>query len=303
MSSAPGGALVESAKDLFAVMSSPFEADPRSINYQGEFTLPVNSERAFFNRDEVSAYFYGIIGRDLDGRKHLHAAVGTLPGSDRLGFQSLALPLHVPNDDEYLFLRRTPDSVEPSHVKMNEANEPQLKLVTWGRGVATKLNHRLIDQTLENFDYRLPAVFTDPDSVRLGLAELGDQALDWSSREEIATSCDPGASTTFTRNVAHFEGTDEDGDPRSYYATKLGAIFEREVRPGLFQRWRIFFSGDDSLVDLPRVYLQRIGRPSAVAANPADSKTHASSAEPVAPSAALLNELAAGILATMVELD
>jgi hypothetical protein len=303
MSSAPGGALVESAKDLFAVMSSPFEADPRSHTYEADFTLPVSPDRAIFTREEATTYFFSLIGRNLDPRRHWHVAVGALPDSDEIGFQSLALPLRVPNDDQWLFLRRTSDSVEPSHVHVNESSQTKMSLLMGRGAVATKLDHRLIDQALANADYGLPQLFTDPASLRLGLAELSDKALDWSTREETVTSHHPGASTNFRRQVEHFVGNDEEGERRSLYATKLSAIFEREVRQGLFQRWRIFFNGDDSLISLPRVALQRIQRPSAVPINAADSKTVILSSDPVEPSPALLDELAGGILDTMVELD
>jgi hypothetical protein len=294
--------LVDSAKDLFAVMSSPFEADPRSVNYRGEFTLPVSPERAIFNRPEVATYFFGLIGRDLDPRRHWHAAVGPLPTSGELGFQSLALPLKVPNDDQWLFLSRTADAVQPSHVRLTDTNEPQMKLLTGRGNVATKLDHRLIDQALANVNYGLPQIFTDSESIRLGLAELSDSALNWSTREETISGSDPSATTIFSRVVEHYAGSDDEGDERSFYSTSLSAIFEREVRPGRFQHWRIFFGGDDSLIENPRVYLKRIERPSSLPDQPSDSKTVASSAEPVEPSAALLSELASGILSTLVSL-
>jgi hypothetical protein len=186
---------------------------------------------------------------------------------------------------------------------MSGANEPEMKLLAGRGGVTTKLDPRLIDQALANAGYGLPRLFTDSASVRLGLAELSDQALDWSSREDAATSRHPGASTNFTRNVAHFIRDTKRHGRRGYYATKLSAIFEREVRPGSFQHWRIHFNGDDGMVALPKVYLKHIDRPSFDPQKPGDSKTTASSAEPVKISPALLNELTAGILDTMVELD
>ena len=217
-------------------MSIPFKRDFEAFGYEGVMDLPVPPDSSLV-KTPAYRFLSGLAERELSLHRPWQAELGYLASSEKLGFTKLTLPLRAATPDYSLELQRMSWAENGERleyllplIKIGDTSSPITTREDWDWGSSMVIEPSAIDKVLAAAGYGLPTIFTSPDDMRLGVAELADRSRRWSTSETVEIPMEEGSEITLKRHTKFGQNPAEVEKTGSFEAVFDFATEQRYVR-------------------------------------------------------------------------
>ena len=184
---APIDPLNAQAKDLFEVLGAPFDGDLDKMNYQARMSWSPGPDAPIFNENSpVNIWARVLLDSRLDSNdRNWEADIAFVPQEGQLDFTRIIMPLV--GVDKSLVLQRLKNNY---FLLLGKKGDEETVLTEPGviqdPANAIALSPQYVEQIVAMARNGLPKIFTDPNDLRLGLAQVSDEAARWTITEKCA---------------------------------------------------------------------------------------------------------------------
>ena len=258
--------LEANTRDLFALFGAPFDGDLDKMNYQANLRWSLRPGATIYGEQSpINIWARVLLGTKLDDdHRDWKADVAFVPQEGQLDFTRITMPLvgidkslvlqRVKAGNYFLLLVKNGDNV----TELSEPNDVN------GTANAIVLSPQFVEQIVAMAGYGLPKIFTNPDDLRLGLAQATDETVKWTITENRVFPETPYTQTTLTRT-----STRQHNGKRQDIDTQLQAISE-DISPDRTARKQLVvtFNATNYDVKLPSVVERRLRQTDAILGQP-----------------------------------
>lgn len=201
----------EVMRDLVNSMSQPFDTIDNPVGYQLslDYVPPANADLLTVSRSQLLAK--ALTDCQIDPKKPWNIQIGYDPKIDRLGANSLAIPLKSDVDNDFLHLVRTRSTLI-DYIALRSHNGKTLDYLSGTQqmeeavyGTSPVVSTRAVHDLLSAIRYN----FTEADS-KIAFQQMTAEALaqspSWTRREEIVSPIHPDFQAHLIRET-HFSET------------------------------------------------------------------------------------------------
>jgi len=216
-----GETLEKSAEQLWAMLSSYFEGEFDARGYKAQLTLPVKVDSILFSDqgEGLQDYFKLTAGAPIDKQKPWTVEMGYVAGDDQLDVVRLELPLSkpsgIPSNNQSLIFHRTRSLGFTPLLKIGDV-EQQIFSRTSLDVVAEHYEPAFITRLLRLGGYDMSNFKTDPDSLRLIMAQIADKTTEAKIEESVIVSPTALLQTKITRTTSQAIEAINDGNSVAY---------------------------------------------------------------------------------------